>query len=93
MDFAIFSKFLVPLCEGNNVFDMERVSNIPIKFKILVALKILGHDNDCDTMSELPLIGESTRSVLLKAEAVEKVDATDHGRNAREVVTLSVKLD
>ena len=57
MDFAIFSKFLVPLCEGNNVFDMERVSNIPIKFKILVALKILGHDNDCDTMSELPLIG------------------------------------
>ena len=71
MDFAMFSEFLLPLCKENNVFDMKYNSKIPIEIKILVVLRILGRDNDCDTISGLALIGESTCNSIFK-KIVEK---------------------
>ena len=71
MDFAMFAEFLVPLCKENNVFDMKYNSKIPIEIKILAVLRILGRDNDCDTIAELSLIGESTCNSIFK-KFVEK---------------------
>ena len=55
-----YRMFIVSLCKDSNVFEMKISSRIPIEFKVLVALKILGRDNDCDTISKLSAIGEST---------------------------------
>ena len=45
---------------------MKISSRITIEFKILVALRILGRDNDCDTVSELSAIGESTCNEIFR---------------------------
>ena len=60
IDYRMFRDIIVPLCKDSNVFEMKISSQIPIEFKVLVALRILGRDNDCDTISELSAIGEST---------------------------------
>ena len=54
------------MCKEINVFEMKISSRITIEFKILVALRILGRDNDCDTVSELSAISESTCNEIFK---------------------------
>ena len=66
MDYWIFREVLVPMCKEINAFEMKISSRITIEFKILVALRILGRDNDCDTVSELSAIGESTCNEIFK---------------------------
>ena len=61
-----YYKVLVPMCKEINVFEMKISSRITIEFKILVALKILGRDYDCDTVSELSAIGESTCNEIFR---------------------------
>ena len=73
MDFAMFSEFLVPLCKENDVFVIKYDSKIPIVIKILLMLRILGRNNDCDTISGLALIGESACKTI-----VEKLEYLFH---------------
>ena len=51
IDFRMFRDIIVPLCKDTKVFDMKLSSRMPIEFKVLVALRILGIDNVCDTIS------------------------------------------
>ena len=66
MDYRMFREVLVPMCKEINVFEMKISSHITIEFKILVALRILGRDNDYDTVSELSAIGESTCNEIFR---------------------------
>lgn len=56
----MYRVIIVPLCKDSNVFEMKILSRIPIEFKVLVALRKMGRDNDFDPISELSGIGEST---------------------------------
>ncbi len=53
---------IVEMCERDNVFEIKRtlIISIPVPFRVLVSLRILAKNHDCDTMCELSLIGAST---------------------------------
>ena len=53
--YLLFSNFLVPVCSkgGKDVIQEHRKSVIPIKFEVLIALRVLARAHDSDTMSEL----------------------------------------
>jgi hypothetical protein len=61
--FLLFESVLVPGLRSGMVFG-ERQGRIPIEMKILVALRILGRDNDNDTMAELSGISEDYCRVI-----------------------------
>ena len=50
VDYELFDDLLVPICKENNVFEQTITSSIAVEFKILISLRILGRDNDCDTI-------------------------------------------
>jgi hypothetical protein len=58
--FLLFRDWLVPLCKEKNIFCTYR--RIPIEFKVLVPLRILGRNNTADDTKELcgGVIGESS---------------------------------
>lgn len=58
--FGLFKEVLVPNCIERNVFSTKRWSKIPIEFKILVVLRLLGRANDFDTLAELSNLPLST---------------------------------
>ena len=66
VDYETFRDLLVPTCRSEKMFNAERESKIPIEMKIMVALRILGRDNDADTCCELSQIGESTCVSIFK---------------------------
>jgi hypothetical protein len=53
---------IVEMCERDNVFEIKRILVISIlaAFRVLVALRMLGKNHDCDTVCEISLICEST---------------------------------
>jgi hypothetical protein len=65
--YLLFRDWLVPLCEESNVFCTSQ-SRIPVEFKVLVALRILGRNNSADDTNELSggVIGESTCNTIFK---------------------------
>ena len=66
VDYETFRDVLVPLCEEKPIFNCIRTSRIPVEFKIMIGLRILGRDHDCDTVSELAGVGESTCNTIFK---------------------------
>ena len=62
----LFFDVLVPMCESKNVFQMKHDGRIPIQFKIMVALRILGRGVTADDIEELSGIGESTALSIFK---------------------------
>lgn len=62
--FLLFRDVLVPLCLEHGVFGERAV--IPVEFKILVSLRILGRGNCSDDISELSGVGESTVNFIFK---------------------------
>jgi hypothetical protein len=50
--YPVFKELLIPLCEDRNVFMSKKKSFIPIEFKILIALRILGRNNTSDDCCE-----------------------------------------
>jgi hypothetical protein len=53
IDYESFRDVLVPFYKNKDIFDSTRAFKIPIEFKIMVALQILGHYNDCDSVSPM----------------------------------------
>jgi Plant transposon protein len=45
---------------------MDRISKIPVEFKIMVALRILGRDHDCDSVYEVSGVPASTCNYLFR---------------------------
>ena len=64
--YIFFKDILVPMCEKANVFEVKRQSSIPVEYKILVALRMLGRADVADTSAELSHIGETTCSVIFR---------------------------
>jgi hypothetical protein len=60
LPWILFKKFLLPLCKSVNMFNKERKSYISLEIKLLIALRMLGKGNDCDTLEELSGIPKST---------------------------------
>jgi hypothetical protein len=51
--FPLFRDVLVPLAKERNLFKTKRKSHIPIEFKILLSLRILGRGVCADDINEL----------------------------------------
>jgi hypothetical protein len=58
--YPVFREVLVPLCIEKKIFNKQRSSYIPVDFKVLLALRILGRGVCADDIEELTGIGEST---------------------------------
>ena len=69
--FALFHEWLVPICREKNLFGAAQ-SPIPLEFKVLVALRILGRNNTADDTNELSggSIGDSTCNEIFKTFVV-----------------------
>ena len=70
--FALFRDILVPMCREKDVFgdrDNHRV-RVPLEFKILASLRILGRGNSADDIAELSRIPNSSGHPL-RASRVE----------------------
>ena len=63
--FPIF-KVLVQRCEESNLFGIKCPSKVrvPIEFKVLISLRIMGRGNVCDDIAEMSGVPESTCSVI-----------------------------
>ena len=64
--FPLFKYRLMPAIREAQIFNSKRESYIPLEFKVMVALRIIGRDTDCDTASELSGIPKSTCNMILK---------------------------
>ena len=58
--YPLFKEIIVPDCHRMNVFEVKVRHLVPIEFKILIALRILGRDAVADDCEELSSVGEST---------------------------------
>ena len=69
--FALFHEWLVPICREKNLFGAAQ-SPIPLEFKVLVTLRILGRNNTADDTNELSRgsIGESSCNEIFKTFVV-----------------------
>ena len=71
--FPFFAEWLVPACTERNIFgskakkDGSLCGHIPMEFKLLIGLRILGRGNCADDMAELSGAGESTVNWIFKA--------------------------
>ena len=56
--FYLFQGFLVPKCEENQIFGVypPHAKSIPIEFKLLICLRILGRGNCYDNINEFSMI-------------------------------------
>jgi hypothetical protein len=59
--FQLF-EILVKICGDNNVFQIKDLSRvkIPIGKKVLCCFRVLGRDDCCDAIEELPAVPEKT---------------------------------
>ena len=58
--YIAFKEILLPLVKGHNVFESKRNGYVPIEFKLLVSLRMLGRGSIADDMSEMSGVGVST---------------------------------
>ena len=58
--YAVFQSVILPKCKESNIFGLKNSSPIPLEFKILCSLRILGRASDFDSMSEISQIPKST---------------------------------
>ena len=58
--YIAFKEILLPLVVRNNIFNIQRQSYIPVEFKVLIALRMLGRGSVADDMSEMSKVGAST---------------------------------
>jgi hypothetical protein len=60
--FSLFRDILVPMCREKNIFGAENNhrARVPLEFKILASLRILGRGNCADDISELSQILNSS---------------------------------
>jgi len=65
LPFALFLEF-VKECKEHNIFEEKKAGKIPVEFKILIALRILGRDECNDSVAEYLNIGESTIGPIFK---------------------------
>ena len=51
----LFKEKILPMCVKDNIFDLtyENLKGVPIEFKILLSLRILGRGNVYDDINEL----------------------------------------
>lgn len=63
LPFNLFQQFVEDV-RGAGIFPHKRISKIPIEFKVLCCLRILGRDSCADAISELCGIGESTANAI-----------------------------
>jgi len=66
LPYDLFITF-VEECKEVNLFNEKNYSKIPIEFKILMPLRILGRDTCADDISEYINIGNSTVNNIFKA--------------------------
>lgn len=64
--FPLFKYRLIPAIQGAKIFNKKRKSYIPTEFKVMIALRIIGRDTDCDTASELSGVPKSTCRTILE---------------------------
>lgn len=66
--FPMFINILVPQCKEKNIFELKGRGHftIPIEFKLLIALRILGRDAVADECEELSFVSESTCHYIFK---------------------------
>jgi hypothetical protein len=57
--FTLFADTIVPRMRDAGVFQQKRHVRIPIEVKVLLGLRVLGRDNDLDTMNEISGVSES----------------------------------
>jgi hypothetical protein len=64
--FPVFKDVLVPLCRDANIFgtSVEAYVRVPLEFKILVSLRILGRGNVADDIFEMSKVPESTCNTI-----------------------------
>jgi hypothetical protein len=64
--YPLFNDVILPQCIDHNVFDMKGTSTIPVVFKLLIVLRIMGRDAVADDCAELSFVGESTCHTIFK---------------------------
>ena len=62
--YVLFKKKIVPMCIDQNIFGVSRY--IPVEFKIMVALRMLGRGNCADDVEEMSGVAESTCHAIFK---------------------------
>ena len=65
MPWSLFKEH-VEECRQHNIFEMKYETKIPVEFRVLVALRILGRDACADEIEEFLNIGESTANYIFK---------------------------
>ena len=74
--FPLFKK-LIPAVKAAHIFNKSRSSYIPLEFKVMIALRIIGRDTDCDTASELSCVPKSTCNAIVKQSCLGFADHFD----------------
>jgi len=66
--FLLFKNALIPLCREYNIFGIknEHACRIPLEFKVLYALRILGRGSCCDDIAEVGIGFESSVNFIFK---------------------------
>jgi hypothetical protein len=64
--YPLFADIIIPSCQEHGVLNSEK-ERIPLEFKVLAALRMLGRDSCSDTISELSSMGESTCNGIFKS--------------------------
>ena len=64
--YDLFKNCLVPLCLEHDVFRLKQNSLIPLEFRLLIALRILGRGCTADDCNELSDVPESTCNTIFK---------------------------
>jgi hypothetical protein len=72
--YPLFADVITPLCREHGILRAAR-ERIPLEFKILAALRMLGRDSCSDSISELSLMGESTCLHIFKVFLKQFADA------------------
>ena len=70
--FYLFQGYLVPKCEENKIFGdyPSRVNSIPLEFKLLICLRILGRGNCYDDLSEFSSLSARWQSNQEKGKPI-----------------------
>jgi hypothetical protein len=67
--FILFQEKILPMCRENNIFEIHRefCSSVPLEFKILLCLRILGRGLCFDDINELSQVpNSSVHSIFTK---------------------------
>jgi len=64
--YPAFQNVLLPMCASANVFNQRYNGRVPLEFKLLISLRILGRGNVADDLNELSEVGASTCNTIFK---------------------------